>query len=90
MTYTVVLVREADGGFSVSVPALVGCHTQGDSLSEALDMAKEAILAYWDGERELGKDMPPDVDEFVMNVGEKAEAFVLQVTVPLREEAEVA
>jgi len=88
--YTVVLVREEEGGYSVSVPALAGCHTQGDTLSEALDMAKEAILAYWDGERELGKDMPPDVDEFVMDARETTEAFVLKVTVPIREEVTVA
>jgi len=36
MTYTVVLERERDGGFSVHVPALRGCHTQGDDLPEAL------------------------------------------------------
>jgi predicted RNase H-like HicB family nuclease len=90
MVYTVVLVREEVGGYSVSVPALDGCHTQGDSLAEALDMAKEAILAYADGEHELGKTMPPDVEEFVMGVKEAAEALVLKVTVPLEEAAPVA
>jgi len=46
MTYTVVLERERDGGFSVHVPALKGCHTQGDDLPEALDMARDAIECY--------------------------------------------
>jgi len=36
MTYTVVLMREEGGGYSVSAPALQGCHTQGDTLAEAL------------------------------------------------------
>jgi len=90
MTYTVVLVREEVGGYSVSVPALKGCHTQGDSLPEALDMAKEAILAYADGERELGKLMPPDVEELTLGVGELTEALVFKVAVPLEEAVAVA
>jgi predicted RNase H-like HicB family nuclease len=90
MTYTVVLVREEDGGYCVHVPALKGCHTQGDSLPEALDMVREAILAYMDGERELGKAMPPDATKFTLDVGDAAEALVLKVSVPVEEEAPVA
>ena len=38
-----VLVRmERDGGFSVSVPALQGCHSQGETLAEALANIREA------------------------------------------------
>ena len=38
-----VLVRpEAVGGYSVSVPALPGCHSQGESLEEALANVREA------------------------------------------------
>jgi antitoxin HicB len=38
-----VLVRpEAVGGYSVSVPALPGCHSQGESLEEALANVCEA------------------------------------------------
>ena len=38
-----VLVRpEVEGGFSVSVPAMPGCHSQGDSLEEALANIREA------------------------------------------------
>jgi antitoxin HicB len=38
-----VLVRpEADGGYSVSVPAMLGCHSQGESLDEALANIREA------------------------------------------------
>jgi len=90
MTYTVVLVREPDGGYCVRVPALKGCHTEGDSLPEALEMAREAILAYSDGERELGKPMPPDVTQFTMDVGDADEALVLRVSVPMEEAASIA
>ncbi|MBI1832308.1 MAG: type II toxin-antitoxin system HicB family antitoxin [Planctomycetes bacterium] len=38
-----VLVRaEAVGGYSVSVPALPGCHSEGDTLEEALANIREA------------------------------------------------
>jgi antitoxin HicB len=41
--YSVVLMPD-EGGYSVAVPALPGCVTQGDSVAEALDMARDAIL----------------------------------------------
>lgn len=38
-----VLVRtESEGGFSVSVPALAGCYSQGETLEEALENIREA------------------------------------------------
>ncbi len=38
-----VLIRsEAEGGYSVSVPALPGCHSQGETLDEALANIREA------------------------------------------------
>jgi predicted RNase H-like HicB family nuclease len=38
-----VLVRhEPDGGYSVSVPAMPGCHSQGETLDEALANIREA------------------------------------------------
>jgi antitoxin HicB len=44
--YTVILIPEAEGGYSVEVPSLPGCYTQGDTKQEAIDMAKEAIELY--------------------------------------------
>lgn len=35
---------EEAGGYVVSCPALPGCYTQGDTIDEALDNVKEAIL----------------------------------------------
>ena len=44
MKFTVILSPEADGGYSVVCPAVPGCVSQGDSLDEALDNIREAIL----------------------------------------------
>jgi antitoxin HicB len=44
--YRVLLTPEDEGGFSVSVPELSGCFTQGESIEEAIEMAKEAISLY--------------------------------------------
>ncbi len=43
-----VVVREdkEDGGYVVSCPALPGCHSQGETVEEALANIKEAIEAY--------------------------------------------
>jgi predicted RNase H-like HicB family nuclease len=41
--YEVVLTPEAEGGFSVTVPALPGCTSQGGTREEALAMTRDAI-----------------------------------------------
>ncbi len=42
MKYRVVLI-ESEEGFSVSCPALRGCHSQGKTREEALENIREAI-----------------------------------------------
>lgn len=44
--FEIVLRPEQGGGFSVSVPALPGCHTQGETREEGLAMATDAIEGY--------------------------------------------
>lgn len=56
--YEVVLQPEDAGGFSVSVPDLPGCHTQGETVEEALAMAKDAIEGYLETMEELGHPLP--------------------------------
>jgi len=45
-TFHVVLEPESEGGFSVYVPSLPGCASQGDTKEEALANIREAIEAY--------------------------------------------
>ena len=44
--YTVIFEPAEEGGFVVRVPALPGCYTQGETLEEAKEMAKEAIALH--------------------------------------------
>ena len=64
MTYTVVLDHQPDGGYHVSCPALPGCHTEGDTLDEALANAREAIEVYL--ESLAAHDEPLPVEDIVI------------------------
>ncbi|MDD5147648.1 MAG: type II toxin-antitoxin system HicB family antitoxin [Candidatus Daviesbacteria bacterium] len=46
LKYTVIFEPAEEGGYVVSVPALPGCFTEGDTLEEAMEMIKDAISAY--------------------------------------------
>jgi predicted RNase H-like HicB family nuclease len=59
---TVVLEAEPGGGYVVSVPALPGCVSQGESRSEALQNAREAITAYIEELRSRGEVIPVEVE----------------------------
>lgn len=41
--YPAVFHPEEEGGFSVSVPDIEGCFTQGETIAEAVEMAQDAI-----------------------------------------------
>ena len=46
MEFYAVFEQEEDGGFSVSVPALPGCFSQGDTFEEAKRNIEEAMSLY--------------------------------------------
>jgi antitoxin HicB len=60
--YTVVIEPDEEGhGFTISVPALPGCITEGETLDEALEMAWDAIHLYVSVLEERGEPTPDDV-----------------------------
>ena len=59
LTYTIVLDPADEGGYVVRVPRLPGCVTEGDTMDEALQNAREAITAYLLSLRDDGEDLPP-------------------------------
>lgn len=44
--FTVIIERQPEGEYLVTVPALPGCYTEGRTLEEARLMAADAIRAY--------------------------------------------
>lgn len=81
MTYTIVLLRENDGRYSVSVPALKGCHTWGETLPEALRMAEEAIQLHLESLESHGDPLPPDVQTVAFDLQDATEAMVYKVSI---------
>lgn len=43
MNFRVIIEQDEDGVFIASVPAIPGCHTQGETYEEAIKNVKEAI-----------------------------------------------
>lgn len=59
--YTVLLLPDAEeGGYTVRVPSLPGCITEGDSLDEAIENVKEAIALYLEALEKLGETAPEE------------------------------
>ncbi len=48
MKLKVIIRREADGRYSVAVPALPGCYSCGDTLEEARANIREAAVGWLD------------------------------------------
>jgi predicted RNase H-like HicB family nuclease len=44
--FDVVLLEDETGGYVAIFPAMPGCHTQGDPLTEVMENVKEAIDLY--------------------------------------------
>ncbi len=61
MEYTVILDPDEEGrGYTVLVPTLPGCVTQGSTREEAIERAKEAIAAYIESLEADGEPVPKE------------------------------
>jgi antitoxin HicB len=60
-SFSVILEPQEEGGFTVLVPALPEVVTEGDTETEALANAEEAIRAVLDYRRDNGLAIPPDM-----------------------------
>ena len=60
--FEVVLTLEEEGGYSVSVPALPGCTSQGETREEALVMIREAIELYLESLHAHGDPLPAPIE----------------------------
>ena len=60
--YTVLITPEPnDGAYTVTVPALPGCVSCGDTIDEAIENIREAITLYVQSLEARGLPIPDDV-----------------------------
>ena len=61
--YTIILDPDTEeGGYSVTVPALPGCITQGDTIEQCIQRAQEAIAGYIESLRAAGEMVPEETE----------------------------
>jgi antitoxin HicB len=90
LTYTVILERNEDNGYTVTIPALKGCVTQGSNIADSLSNAKEAMECHVESLIILGKEIPSDYETVKLNTKHLSEALIFKVTIqPNIELAEV-
>jgi len=71
MKLKVILLPEAEGGFSVAEPALPGCYSQGETESEALANAREAAEGWLEAANHSARPFDSDgeaVQEIVREI----------------------
>lgn len=70
--YTIILhPDEEEGGYTVTVPSLPGCVTQGETIEEAIAMARDAIRLHVETLAADGQPIPAE--------GEHPQAIVITV-----------
>jgi predicted RNase H-like HicB family nuclease len=74
LRYKIQIRPETDGTYTVIVPSLPGCLTFGNTIEEAIEMAKEAIEVYIESLVARGKKIPVDEDEIEATVTVEANA----------------
>lgn len=61
--YTIILEPDLDeGGYTVLVPALPGCITQGETVEQCIERAKEAITGYIESLQAHGEPVPEETE----------------------------
>jgi len=76
--YTVILIPENTGGYSAVVPLLPECTTQGDTVEEALEMARDLLEGYLEVKAEHNEAVPSEEGLLIASVEVKEPAIVSQ------------
>lgn len=66
LKYTAIFEPAEEGGYVVSVPALPGCATQGETFEDAVYMIKDAIQLYLSVLKEDGEEIPQEKEDVVV------------------------
>ena len=64
LTYTVELQPQLEGGYTVTIPSLPGCISEGETLDEALDNIKQAAEGYILSLAKHKKQIPLEFSDF--------------------------
>lgn len=64
LSYTVELEPQQEGGYTVTVPILPGCISEGDTLEEALENIKDAVEGYLQVLAKHNRKIPLEFSEF--------------------------
>lgn len=64
LSYSVFYEEATEGGYVAFVPALPGCHTQGETLEEAEQNVTEAIVLYLESLAAHGEAIPEEGRSF--------------------------
>jgi antitoxin HicB len=56
--YDVIFEPQPEGGYTVYVPDLPGCVSEGDTIEEAEEMIRDAMAGYLAARRERGWPVP--------------------------------
>ena len=70
-TFQLVFEPDTKGGYTVTVPALPGCITYGETMEEARKMAREAIELYLEDLAENNEKIP-EADASLLGIIEVA------------------
>ncbi len=66
--FTAIFEPAEEGGYTVTVPVLPGCITEGDTFEEAVKMAEEAISGYLESLRKHDEPIPEEKRSSLISV----------------------
>ncbi len=66
--YTAFFEKNEDGGYTVTVPSLLGLVTEGKNLEDARAMAEDAIRCYVEGLKKLHGSIPREQSAAQMRI----------------------
>lgn len=68
LEYNAIFQKEDEGGYSVWIPSLPGCTSQGETFEEAMKNIKEALTLYLDDDKEGQEESGKIKDQFMVPV----------------------
>jgi len=72
LNYTIIITPDETGGYVITCPALPGLVTEGDTIEDAREMARDAILGYLESLRMDGEPIPVDTSVMTETISVEA------------------